>query len=389
MSHHIGQLRVRDFRQLHDLELQKLGGINLFVGVNNSGKTSVLEAISVHCRPLDPLEWISTVRRREVKSSREPVLDAVRWLFPQDAAEQDDPYYKGEVLIEGNGPFANLETRATYAGIVGPAHEDEGVSADAEDEENDEDQSGSSISSLPLESQELGADITLSARVPAQRWLEFEADGNGICRDTFELWENERYVRRLTPSALALPVTTVSPFSHRVRQLQVKQVSEATLKGTKFSVLDAVKLLDSDIEDLEILSRTGIRPTIYLRHKRTGFTPLSVVGDGIRRVLTIALNLISVQHGALLIDEIETAVHKDALGKVFEWMVKACLHYDVQLFATTHSLEAVDAIVGAKDVDLREVNGYRLESMEGKSTARRYTGDLLHRLRNERGLDVR
>ena len=55
----------------------------MLVGVNNSGKTTVLEAVSTYCRPLDPLEWISTARRREIKSSRERVLDAVRWLFPQ------------------------------------------------------------------------------------------------------------------------------------------------------------------------------------------------------------------------------------------------------------------------------------------------------------------
>jgi len=55
------------------------------VGANNSGKTSVLEAISTYCRPLDPLEWLNTSWRREIKSSRKPQLDALRWLFPQNS----------------------------------------------------------------------------------------------------------------------------------------------------------------------------------------------------------------------------------------------------------------------------------------------------------------
>src|SRR5579872_5134737 len=88
------------------------------------------------------------------------------------------------------------------------------------------------------------------------------------------------------------------------------KLSEATLKGQKFNVIEVVQRIDSDVEDLEILSRTGIRPTLYVRHKRTGFTPLSALGDGVRRVMAIALDLGSVQHGVLLIDEIETADRK-------------------------------------------------------------------------------
>ena len=182
---------------------------------------------------------------------------------------------------------------------------------------------------------------------------------------------------------------TVSPVAHRVEQLQIGQLSETILRRTKYNVVDLVRLIDPDVEDLEILSRQGVRPVLYVRHKRTGFTPLNVLGDGVRRIVAIALNLVAAQHGVLLIDEIETAIHKDALVRVFEWLVLACEHFDVQLFATTHSLEAVDAVLGAEDVDLAEINGYRLEAEEGRTTARRYAGELLHRLRYERALDVR
>jgi len=389
MPHQIERLTVHAFRQLKALELEKLGRINLFVGVNNSGKTSVLEAISTHCNPLNPLEWINTARRRYVKSSREPELDAVRWLFPQHHADHEDAYYKGEVRVEGDGRYANLESWAYYNGIMGAPDEAEIGSYNGDNEDEFDDEFEETSESYTTTGPDRGAEIRLTARVPSSRWLEFDADGNGFCQEQFRLWEDERFVSRAAPSELCLPVATVSPFAHRVRQLQLSQATDATLKGTKFSVIDLVKLLDSDVEDLEILSRSGIRPTLYIRHKHTGFTPLSALGDGVRRVLTIALNLTSVQHGALLIDEIETAIHKDALGRVFSWLVKACLHYDVQMFATTHSLEAVDAVLGAKDIDLEEVNGYRLETKKGRTSARRYSGDLLHRLRHERALDVR
>jgi len=51
----LDHLTIHSFRGLQEIDLQSLGQINLFVGVKNSGKSSVLEAISTYYRPLDPL----------------------------------------------------------------------------------------------------------------------------------------------------------------------------------------------------------------------------------------------------------------------------------------------------------------------------------------------
>lgn len=66
---HLENITIHRFRGLRDLTLQDLGEINLLVGVNNSGKTSVLEAISTYCCPLDLLAWLNTAWQREIKSS--------------------------------------------------------------------------------------------------------------------------------------------------------------------------------------------------------------------------------------------------------------------------------------------------------------------------------
>ena len=205
----------------------------------------------------------------------------------------------------------------------------------------------------------------------------------------FQLWEDQRFVSKSPTLEPFLPVSTLSPVSHRVELLQVKRLTEATLSDTKFSVIKAVQLIDPEIESMEILSRQGIGPTLWIRHKRTGYSPLSTLGDGVRRVLAMALNVIHSSQGVILIDEIETAIHKDALARIFTWLVEAAEHYRVQLFATTHSLEAVDAILDAENLDLQVVRGFRLERRDNKIVAQNYSGDLLHRIRHERGLDVR
>ena len=48
----LDRLTIQRFRGLRDLTLSGLGRVNLLVGPNNSGKTSVLEAIALFCQPL-------------------------------------------------------------------------------------------------------------------------------------------------------------------------------------------------------------------------------------------------------------------------------------------------------------------------------------------------
>jgi AAA15 family ATPase/GTPase len=42
----IPSLHITGFKLFRDLELPKLGSLNLFVGKNNTGKTCLLEAVS-------------------------------------------------------------------------------------------------------------------------------------------------------------------------------------------------------------------------------------------------------------------------------------------------------------------------------------------------------
>lgn len=168
----------------------------------------------------------------------------------------------------------------------------------------------------------------------------------------------------------------------------VKEFSDARLAGFQEKVRELLRSLDSRLVDLEILAPRG-QPVLFLQDAVAGLAPLSAFGDGIRRTLLLALALPRLAGGVLLIDELETAIHVSALGKVFRWLVDACKQYNVQLFATTHSLEAVDAILAADTTPEEDIVGFRLEREEERTVARRYGEDLLKRLRYERGLDVR
>ena len=71
--------------------------------------------------------------------------------------------------------------------------------------------------------------------------------------------------------------------------------------------------------------------------------PLSYMGEGMNRLLSIALAIPICQNGLLLIDELENGIHHAVLPRIF-----TCLHglaekFNVQLLATTHSWECIRA----------------------------------------------
>ena len=83
----------------------------------------------------------------------------------------------------------------------------------------------------------------------------------------------------------------------------------------------------------------------------------------------------------LLVDEIETGIHVSTLQRVFQWLTKIARELRVQVVATTHSLETVDAISMASQDGLRDFVTYHIEQNEHESRVKRINSDLLLRLR--------
>src|SRR5712691_3450606 len=82
----LNSLEIRNFRAFEHLQIERLGRVNLIVGKNNVGKTSLLEAIQLYAsRASTPtFIWEIMRARREVKQSFVNVRDmltALKYLF--------------------------------------------------------------------------------------------------------------------------------------------------------------------------------------------------------------------------------------------------------------------------------------------------------------------
>jgi AAA15 family ATPase/GTPase len=374
---------IHQFRGLRDLELKDLGRINLLVGLNNSGKTSVLEALSVYCHPLDIKVWLSTANQREqdIGVYRIRLLDAIKWLFTHNSASIVEPD-KPIILISSTGLFSVKKLIASYEEMEQISLSEESNIRNISNEEEIENE----------DTPRVKKGIKLKIEVFADDGYQLSLFGEPpACITDFLLWEDERFYRLPGKREPSLKTSVVTPSSHRSEVGQFRLLSEATFQNFKADVIQLLQQMDNNISDIEILlppESMSSRFNIYIQHKKLGLAPVSTFGDGIRRLLHIALKLASVKGGILLIDELESTIHTEALQSSFQWLVKWCTEMDVQLFATTHSLEAVDALLEVTESD-SDLVLYRLEPKEGKTKVVRHDGHRLRRLREELGQEVR
>ena len=319
----ISRLVVERFRGISNLKIDNLNSINLVVGDNNCGKTSVLEVLQLF-RTSELLGNIYTIARQRESifgMNSNSLYENFICMFPHDGSDL-------EICVSGVC--------------------------------NDKDMSYS----IKGKEKQILIDVKEMDRFFVREnadWLATEQKTDEFTGEIFYkygeiLKEEQMKINRLTgisgtPASESdeFKIIYVAPFEH-LKGSVINQIIKND--GYKRICLKALQLFDSEIEDMMIFkSDISNRPVEYLRHRRLGNMPLSTFGDGIKKVLVLSNAIAKATGGILLIDEIETAIHKKYYDDIFRFIVKACRAFDVQLFVTTHSLEAIDGLLATQDYE--------------------------------------
>ena len=358
-------VEVAQFRRLRALKLDGLGAINLFVGPNNSGKTSVLEALAVMSNPLDVWNWIEVARSREIKSGRTPVEELLKLYFPQRQSELIGwtPFLgKVELAYLENGNRNSIE--ATLA------------------ESRFEPASQLEESQYPVSSLEAD-EPTLKTR--------FEVSGPDGGHFTTEIQSRKEFSPPQTNTVPTRQATLITTVSHRTDLGILKGLSRTVEAGGKDVLVGFLSMLDPSIVGLEIVSPSGRSAVAKIQRDGIGFVPLNAEGDAIRRAVAIGASIMTSRGGILLIDEIDLGIHTAAIRKLLPALLIYMFGNNIQVFATTHSLDALDAVLEVNNMlgSSTPVSVYRLPEPGGANEVRRFSGQDAERIRTEYGYDLR
>lgn len=336
-SAQFSSVNVEQYRGIDGLVLEDLGRVNIVVGVNNAGKTSLLESIYLLARQNDDRGLLDVLRWRG-RTESDPESG---WIVDQFSE-----------TIKILGTFDRIDdNRASYAAV-------------RFDDPIDIRDHTSFLGRLVIVTEYGGheqsagvaffGDRARRSRFEGQRWL---------CRAVF-----------------------TSPFVASRSRILEQSHRESLEAGTKKLVVDFIReRIDPALINIEMADSNRF----LVSHKSFDKAPdLSSFGEGVRRIFEIGLLCASAQGGVLLIDEFENAIHTELLGQFTHLIHELATALNVQLFLTTHSKETIDAwLLNGSRTD--EVVGYALGRAENQVSVQRYGGEQLRRLHDAVDFDLR
>lgn len=281
----LNSLVIKNFRMLEDFTVEKLGRVNLIVGKNNSGKSTVLEALRIYAGNAN-LELLKSI----ADSHDETIKVFYVGEIPEYNDEDSDTYalsYNELLTTNTNAEFIS----------IGESYTDD-------------------------EYCKLGDEVK-----------EFYLALNGKSHRFFSI--NERLENIIACNFI--PTSFIS-----MQELEAEWKSIELTDGYNV-VTQALQII---LPNFQRLAFDGNESKRWVKVKLSNLSkpvPLKSLGDGMLRILQIAIKLVSAQGGFLLIDEFENGLHYSVQENVWRLLFEMAEKLDIQVFATTHSWDCVQS----------------------------------------------
>ncbi len=348
-------IRLSDFsvvryRGIDGLSLPRMSRVNLITGMNGSGKTALIEAMWLFTGQDPGLLWNYHLQR-----SRNPPANPLSTLTEDDL----------ELCGTKNGINCRLKFRF-------------------------EDVNGAS----PNEqiSDTMQGDFR---RLPPPVGIIRTYLDEQLVKDGFEGLQATPFGSVLYESPKMQPngpscIIEIMGNPHEIPDEHLKLYSDLVREGHKQELINGINLVMPDIQEVEIL--TGKRGKSYLAVTISGegSRPFHDLGGGAVRLARFLIGIFASKDAIFLVDELENGIHYSAHRKIWDCVCQWMRQWNVQLVATSHSAEFIDAAVDAfgdcpEDLSIHKL--YRNQNT-GQSEVATFTGDALTGAHNL-GLEVR
>ncbi len=318
-------LKLEGYRGFRSYELDGLTRVNLLVGKNNCGKTSILEAINLLVSGGSPFVLEQSARRRgEVK-------------VPEDS----EAPYRRENALDISHFFLGHALSPSVRFSLSSDNEKVSASVSILSIEDIRDESQRALFDEEMDSSpELGLRITNNERDDLPL-LPISAEG--LLRMS-QYPRSPQWWHRNAPAPPTVQfLTPDSLYPGSMRDMWDKVLMD----GRESDVIDAMRILDPKLDTIHFLTGSASRAFSGKAGVLVGFrgggqrVPLGSHGDGMRRLLALSLSLIKTTNGILLIDEVDTGLHWTTMEEMWRLIVNTARKSNVQVFATTHSYDCI------------------------------------------------
>ena len=308
---HFDTLFIEKYKVFKNFKIDKLNRINIFAGFNNTGKTTLLEAIYILTKQNNMGAFFELVKlKNKLTTLNTHYLNS---------------YFQDTIKISGN--FNKIETEVEIKKF------------EAKDIDKKDDYISSYQSVSIIDGENLDNTI-----------------------HTFESSPLIRYVDRVEILCNSL---FKSPYFYNQQEIINTHSKNVELKEFDLVVKFINEHIDNSIEDIDLTEKNDIKR--FLVDSKT-FPEKSVditsYGEGLQRIFEIALSFAYCKNGVLLIDELETAIHYSLLVDFSKFIQKLAVKFNVQVFITTHSKECIGAFV-ENGVHNEDINFYTM--LRGKN----------------------
>jgi AAA domain, putative AbiEii toxin, Type IV TA system len=151
---------------------------------------------------------------------------------------------------------------------------------------------------------------------------------------------------------------------------------------------EVLQIIDPRLTRIATVVVGGV-PILHGDIKIDRLMPLPLLGEGMGRLASLVLLIANAEHGVVLVDEIENGLHYSILTKVWTAIRGVAREFDTQVFATTHSLECINAAHEAfSHGDEYDFRLYRLDRRDSTVDVTTYDKETLAAAL-EIGLEVR
>lgn len=323
--------RVKNYKGLKDLELKGLSRVNLVIGRNNVGKSSLLEALSL------------CVSGGAVADILEILENNGEKVFRSSSLLRDERGQDNEL------PFLSLFHRASFIGRLAPeiafTKDCDSVTIRLGYKKENISKHGSSVSRMwEYVSEEEYSPGAGKEGASAEKGIIIRA-GESF---QFVPFYSDYRTYSDTRERMCLFVRPADFMYYDAALYDQIAMSEKENK-----LISALRIIEPKIQRINYLeSEPGSRKRVpfVVVGPNADRVRLSTMGDGINRILTIVLALLNCPAGSVLnVDEIDNGLHFSIQKKLWEMVFSLAHELDVQVFATTHSVDCLRSFAEASN----------------------------------------